>query len=185
MRLPRGERREERRVDGSGGTDCHRALIVVVLLLILMMLVRMFRKVGPNEALIVYGFGGTRIVQGSGTIVWQWCRVARAFAGVDVLRRAPQGPLHSAGRAVTVEAVAQIKVKSDPRASGRRQSSSSARNPKSGGADPARHGGSLRGIVGQLTVEQIVKEPEMVGGKMRSTCADDLSKMGWSGFLHH
>lgn len=38
--------------------------------------------------------------------------------------------------------------------------------------------GHLRGIIGQLTVEQIVKEPEMVGGQMRSTCADDMSKMG-------
>src|SRR5262249_31490888 len=38
--------------------------------------------------------------------------------------------------------------------------------------------GHLRGIVGQLTVEHIVKEPEMVGDKVRSTCAADLSKMG-------
>jgi flotillin len=38
--------------------------------------------------------------------------------------------------------------------------------------------GHLRGIIGQLTVEQIVKEPEMVADRMRSTCADDLSKMG-------
>ena len=38
--------------------------------------------------------------------------------------------------------------------------------------------GHLRGIIGQLTVEQIVKEPEMVGDRMRATCADDMSKMG-------
>src|SRR2546421_6745192 len=38
--------------------------------------------------------------------------------------------------------------------------------------------GHLRGIIGQLTVEQIVKEPEMVGDRMRSTCAADMSKMG-------
>jgi flotillin len=38
--------------------------------------------------------------------------------------------------------------------------------------------GHLRGIIGQLTVEQIVKEPEMVGDRMRATCADDISKMG-------
>src|SRR5437016_163796 len=38
--------------------------------------------------------------------------------------------------------------------------------------------GHLRGIIGQLTVEQIVKQPEMVGDRMRSTCADDMSKMG-------
>jgi flotillin len=38
--------------------------------------------------------------------------------------------------------------------------------------------GHLRGIIGQLTVEQIVKEPEMVADRMRGTCADDMSKMG-------
>ena len=38
--------------------------------------------------------------------------------------------------------------------------------------------GHLRGIIGQLTVEQIVKEPEMVAERMRSMCLDDMSKMG-------
>src|SRR5436189_143677 len=38
--------------------------------------------------------------------------------------------------------------------------------------------GHLRGIIGQLTVEQIVKEPEMVADRMRSTCAEDMTKMG-------
>ena len=38
--------------------------------------------------------------------------------------------------------------------------------------------GSLRGIIGQLTVEEIVKQPEMVSDRMRSTCAEDMNKMG-------
>src|SRR5262249_54204143 len=38
--------------------------------------------------------------------------------------------------------------------------------------------GDVRGIIGQLTVEEIVKQPEMVGDRMRSTCADDMNKMG-------
>jgi flotillin len=38
--------------------------------------------------------------------------------------------------------------------------------------------GHLRGIIGQLTVEQIVKEPEMVSAKMRANVAEDLAKMG-------
>jgi flotillin len=36
----------------------------------------------------------------------------------------------------------------------------------------------LRGSIGQLTVEEIVKQPEMVGERMRSTCAEDINKMG-------
>src|SRR5207248_7914330 len=35
-----------------------------------------------------------------------------------------------------------------------------------------------RGIIGQLTVEEIVKQPEMVADRMRATCAEDLNKMG-------
>ena len=45
--------------------------------------------------------------------------------------------------------------------------------------------GHLRGIIGQLTVEEIVKQPEMVGDRMRSTCADDMNKMGLEVDLVH
>src|SRR5437667_5534650 len=38
--------------------------------------------------------------------------------------------------------------------------------------------GHRRGIIGQLTVEEIVKQPEMVADRMRSTCAEDMNKMG-------
>src|SRR5437899_5347266 len=39
-------------------------------------------------------------------------------------------------------------------------------------------GGHLREIIGQLTVEQIVKEPKMVAYRMLSTNASDMNKMG-------
>ncbi|MGD0620622.1 MAG: SPFH domain-containing protein, partial [Bryobacteraceae bacterium] len=75
--------------------------------------------------------------------------------------------------------VAQIKVKSDPESIRTGAEQFLSKTP------PAREGlirlvmeGHLRGIIGQLTVEQIVKEPEMVADRMRGTCADDMSKMG-------
>ena len=47
------------------------AIVIIVAILCLVgffallgLLASMFRKVGPNQALIVYGFGGTEIVQG-------------------------------------------------------------------------------------------------------------------------
>jgi flotillin len=93
---------------------------------------------------------------------------------------APQQDLDTRqGVAVTVEAVAQIKVKSDT------ESIWTAAEQFLTKTDQEREGliklvmeGHLRGIIGQLTVEQIVKEPEMVGDRMRATCADDMSKMG-------
>jgi flotillin len=93
---------------------------------------------------------------------------------------APQQDLYTMqGVAVTVEAVAQIKVKSDP------ESIQTAAEQFLTKTDQNREAlirlvmeGHLRGIIGQLTVEQIVKEPEMVGDRMRNTCAGDMTKMG-------
>jgi flotillin len=93
---------------------------------------------------------------------------------------APQQDLYTVqGVAVTVEAVTQIKVKSDP------ESVITAAEQFLTKADSEREGlirlvmeGHLRGIIGQLSVEQIVKEPEMVGDRVRNTCADDMTKMG-------
>lgn len=145
------------------------------------MMARMFRKAGPNEALIVYGFRGPRIIKGHGTIIFPMVESCRELSlelmSFDV---APQQDLYTKqGVAVTVEAVAQIKVRSD------QESILTAAEQFLTKTPPQREGlirlvmeGHLRGIIGQLTVEQIVKEPEMVADRMRGTCADDMSKMG-------
>jgi flotillin len=93
---------------------------------------------------------------------------------------APQQDLYTnQGVAVMVEAVAQLKVKSDDVSIRTAAEQFLTKTPQQ------REGlirlvmeGHLRGIIGQLTVEQIVKEPEMVADRMRSTCAEDMSKMG-------
>ncbi|HZD47785.1 MAG TPA: SPFH domain-containing protein [Silvibacterium sp.] len=144
-------------------------------------LAKMFRKAGPNEALIVYGFRGPRVIKGHGTVIFPMVESCRELSlelmSFDV---APQQDLYTKqGVAVTVEAVAQIKVRSD------QESILTAAEQFLSKTPPQREGlirlvmeGHLRGIIGQLTVEQIVKEPEMVGDRMRATCADDISKMG-------
>src|ERR1700682_1601835 len=156
-------------------------LMVLAILLLMSMLARLYRKAGPHEALIIYGFGGTRVVKGHGTLVvpmFQVCReLSLELMSFDV---APQQDLYTKqGVAVTVEAVAQIKVKSDT------ESIWTASEQFLTKSDQEREGliklvmeGHLRGIIGQLTVEEIVKQPEMVGDRMRSTCADDMNKMG-------
>jgi flotillin len=156
-------------------------LSVLAVLAISAMIARMYRKVGPHEALIVYGFRDTRIIKGGGTIIFpmvEQCKeLSLELMSFDV---APQQSLYTnQGVAVTVEAVAQLKVKSDPVSIRTAAEQFLTKRPEQ------REGlirlvmeGHLRGIIGQLTVEQIVKEPEMVGGRMRSTCAEDMSKMG-------
>ena len=156
-------------------------LIVLALFLMMGVLAKMFRKAGPHEALIVYGFRGTRIVQGSGTIIFPMVESCKELSlelmSFDV---APQQDLYTVqGVAVTVEAVAQIKVKSDPESIRTAAEQFLTKSPdQREGLIRLVMEGHLRGIIGQLTVEQIVKEPEMVADRMRSTCADDMNKMG-------
>jgi len=47
-------------------------VVIAVAALVLMMWTvgALFRRVGPNRALIVYGWGGTHIVTGGGRVVW-------------------------------------------------------------------------------------------------------------------
>jgi flotillin len=154
---------------------------VMALVFLMSTLAGLYRKAGPHEALIVYGVGGTRVVKGHGTVVLPMVQVCRGLSlelmSFDV---APQQDLYTKqGVAVTVEAVAQIKVKSDIESILTAAEQFLTKTPQE------REGlirlvmeGHLRGIIGQLTVEEIVKQPEMVSDRMRSTCAEDMNKMG-------
>src|SRR5881394_3797866 len=156
-------------------------LLVLAILFAMAGFATLLRKVGPHEALIVYGIRGPRTVTNGGTILipmLEQCReLSLELMSFDV---APQQSLYTnQGVAVTVEAVAQLKVKSDPVSIRTAAEQFLTKRPEQ------REGlirlvmeGHLRGIIGQLTVEQIVKEPEMVGDRMRSTCAADMNKMG-------
>ena len=156
-------------------------LMALTLILLMSMFARLYRKAGPHEALVVYGFRGTRIIKGRGSVIFPMVENCKLLSlelmSFDV---APQQDLYTKqGVAVTVEAVAQIKVKSDPESIQTAAEQFLTKSPQE------REGlirlvleGHLRGIIGQLTVEEIVKQPEMVGDRMRSTCADDMNKMG-------
>src|ERR1700751_3015112 len=90
-------------------------LSVFVVLFLINGMARLYRKAGPNEALIVYGLGGTRVVKGQGTMVFPMVQICRDLSlelmSFDV---APQQDLYTKqGVAVTVEAVSQNKVMSD------------------------------------------------------------------------
>src|SRR5438309_3031567 len=154
---------------------------VAAFLIAMSVIATWFRKVGPNQALVVYGFRGTRVVKGHGTVVLPMLEHANVLMlelmSFDV---APQQDMYTRqGVAVTVEAVAQIKVKSDTESIQTAAEQFLTKTPQQ------REGlirlvmeGHLRGIIGQLTVEEIVKQPEMVADRMRSTCAEDMTKMG-------
>ncbi len=83
-------------------------LSVAVVLLILSGFARMLRKVGPNQALIRYGLGGTRIVQGGAGLVVPLIHQAQELSlelmSFDVAHE--QDLYTNQGVAVNVEAVA-------------------------------------------------------------------------------
>jgi flotillin len=155
--------------------------VVIATVLLMALFTKLYRKAGPNEALVVYGIRGPRIIKGHGTIILPMVENCRELSlelmSFDV---APQQDLYTRqGVAVTVEAVAQIKVKSDPESIMTAAEQFLTKTP----ADREAlirlvMEGHLRGIIGQLTVEEIVKQPEMVADRMRTTCADDMNKMG-------
>ena len=156
-------------------------LMALTIVFLISVFARLYRKAGPHEALVVYGFRGTRIIKGRGSVIFPMVENCKLLSlelmSFDV---APEQDLYTRqGVAVTVEAVAQIKVKSDPESIQTAAEQFLTKTPQE------REGlirlvmeGHLRGIIGQLTVEEIVKQPEMVGDRMRSTCADDMNKMG-------
>src|SRR6202051_2250950 len=156
-------------------------LMVLCVALLSSFMASLYRKAGPHEALVVYGLRGPRIVKGHGTVIFPMVEASRQLSlelmSFDV---APMQDLYTKqGVAVTVEAVAQIKVKSDLESIQTADEKFLTKTPdQRESLIRLVMEGHLRGIIGQLTVEQIVKEPEMVGERMRSTCADDMTKMG-------
>lgn len=156
-------------------------LIVVGILFLMFAVATMYKKVPPNNALIVYGWGGPKVTKGGGLIVIPLIQSSQELSlelmSFDVV---PQQDFYTVqGVSVRVEAVAQIKVRSDT------ESIMTAAEQFLSKSMADRHEvlklvmeGHLRGIIGQLTVEQIVKEPEMVAERMRGNVADDMSKMG-------
>ncbi|HSS98660.1 MAG TPA: SPFH domain-containing protein, partial [Terriglobales bacterium] len=83
------------------------ALLVMTLFFLISAMAKLYRKAGPHEALVVYGWRGKRVITGHGTIVLPMLEncliLSLELMSFDV---APQQDLYTKqGVAVTVEAV--------------------------------------------------------------------------------
>ncbi|HZO73267.1 MAG TPA: SPFH domain-containing protein [Ktedonobacteraceae bacterium] len=158
--------------------------LIIVVTAIFRIYGSLLRKVGPNQALIIYGVGNRgvpKIVKSDAHFVIPLYQRAQELSlelmSFDV---APRQVLYTTqGVAVNVEAVTQIKVRSDE------ESIKTAAEQFLSKSQADRENlirlvmeGHLRGIVGQLTVEDLVKDPESVSGKMLRTVTPDMTKMG-------
>ncbi len=159
-------------------------LVVIVLVVIFLLFYiwgKMLRKVGPNEALLVSKGSKVEVVTGGTKFVIPLTqRVQELSLELMSFDVAPPQDLYTTqGVAVNVEAVTQIKVRSD------NESIKTAAEQFLSKSQADRENlirlvmeGHLRGIVGQLTVEELVKDPENVGSKMLKTVTPDMEKMG-------
>lgn len=158
---------------------------VVALLIVIFIILRLYfswlHKVGPNQALIISHRNKVEVITGGTKFVnhltTRWQELSLELMSFDV---APSQDLYTTqGVAVNVEAVTQIKVRSDV------ESVRTAAEQFLSKTQADRENlirlvmeGHLRGIVGQLTVEELVKDPENVGSKMLKTVTPDMEKMG-------
>ena len=55
-------------------------LMILAILFLMSVLAKLYRKAGPHEALIVYGFRGTRIVKGHGTVIFPMIETCRGLS---------------------------------------------------------------------------------------------------------
>jgi len=167
--------------------------IVVALVLLAVFFASRYRKVGPNQVLIVSGFShryrlpdgtvgrrGFRIIRGGGTFVWP------VFEKVDILSlevmtldvQTPE-VYTSQGVPVIVDGVAQIKVKGDDVSI-----QTASEQFLSKGKEEIAHiahqtiEGHLRAVLGTLPVEQIYREREDFAQKVQEIAAADMANMG-------
>jgi len=157
------------------------AIVLVVIFFIISMYGRMLRKVGPNQALIISSGRKVEVVTGgSKFVIPLFQRVQELSLELMSFDVAPQQNLYTTqGVAVNVEAVTQIKVRSDSESirTSAEQFLSKRQEDRERLIRQVMEG-HLRGIVGQLTVEELVKDPENVGAKMLKTVTPDMDKMG-------
>ena len=154
---------------------------IIFLLLLINVVGSTYRKVGPNQALIVYGkHGGSVFTNGGAFVVPLFQRAQELSLELMPCDIAPQRSFSTQdGVAVKVEATALLKVR------GSREGILTAAERFLSKADAERVAllrpameSYLRGVVSQLTVEQLVREPQTVNDRMRASAAADLDRMG-------
>jgi len=156
------------------------AIVVVVLLAALGWIMSRFQKAGPNEAIVVYGFGRQRIVVGGAVFVWpvinEVKRLSLEIMTLDVTT--PEVPT-DLGVPVTVDGVAQVKIGENDemvRTAAGQFLSKTIQDVRNVALQTLE--GHLRAILGTMTVEAIYKQRDEFAQRVQEVATNDLAGMG-------
>ena len=158
------------------------ALIVVAVALVAFAASR-YKVAKPNEALIIAGSrrhaGGVRVVVGGGAIVYPLINVAKRISlEVQSIPVGLAGAVTTQGVPVAVEGIVNVKIADDEdsiRQAAQRFLDSQARIP-----EIVRNvmEGSLRTIIGQLTVSELIRDREVFAARVQEVANGDLQGTG-------
>jgi flotillin len=142
-----------------------------------------YKVAKPNEALIIAGSrraaGGIRVVVGGGAIVYPLVNVARRISlEVQSITVGLSGAVTTQGVPVSVEGIVNVKIADDEdaiRQAAQRFLDSQARIP-----EIVRNvmEGSLRTIIGQLTVSELIRDREVFAARVQEVANGDLQGTG-------
>lgn len=168
--------------------------IVLVVVLIVVLMAKQYRKVGPNEVLIISGGGkrtitdpdgtkhevGYRMRIGGGALVWPLTESYQILP-LDVYTLDLQVPdvLTAHGIQIAAQGQAQVKIASDE-SSIRMASEQFLGRGGEGIKDVAGQilEGHMRAALGSMTVEQLYQERGLFSDKVRQSATSDFSRMG-------
>jgi flotillin len=142
-----------------------------------------YKVAKPNEALIIAGSrksaGGIRVVVGGGAIVYPLVNVAKRISlEVQSIPVGLSGAVTTQGVPVAVEGIVNVKIADDEdsiRQAAQRFLDSQAKVP-----DIVRNvmEGSLRTIIGQLTVDELIRDRELFASRVQEVANGDLQGTG-------
>ncbi|MGH2556017.1 MAG: SPFH domain-containing protein, partial [Actinomycetota bacterium] len=162
--------------------------IVVVALIALVVVIigfaaSRYKVAKPNEALIISGSrraaAGIRVVVGAGAIVYPLVNVARRISlEVRSIAVGLQGAVTMQGVPVSVEGIVNVKIADDEDSI--RQAAQRFLDSQEKIGEIVRNvmEGSLRTIIGQLSVEQLIRDREVFAARVQEVANSDLVGTG-------
>ena len=169
-------------------------VIVVLLVLFFIALAKQYRKVGPNEALIISGGRARKVTDPDGTVrkIGYRLSIGGGTFIKPVIERAEVLPLNvytltiktpevltAQGVHIIAEATAQVKINGEEYAI--RRAAEQFLGKGAEGLKDVAYGvleGCMRAVLGMMTVEDIYQNREQFSDKVKQAASDDFERMG-------